>query len=249
MVGLPSMRVAVISDVHSNLAALDAVLSHAETQGVEQIWHLGDGVGYGPDPDAVIQRMVETAAASVMGNHDAAAVGLIPRDEFNPLAAKANAWTAERINEESKSFLMGLPHIERKGLYTRVHGTLRSPLWEYLVTVEAAAAHFAAQETPYSFVGHTHIPLVITELATGRFDVLASDDGAVVDLGEERVCINPGSVGQPRDGDPRSSYAILDTAATTVTFHRVPYDVRATQRRMRELGLPEQLAARLARGR
>ncbi|MCZ2112153.1 MAG: metallophosphoesterase family protein [Dehalococcoidia bacterium] len=243
------MRVVVLSDVHANLVALEAVLADADAERADRVWHLGDLVGYGPEPDRVIELMVIEGATCVMGNHDAAAAGLTGTEWFNPVAAEAAKWTAERISTASREWLANLPKIERDGFYTLTHGTLRDPLWEYLTTFETARGHFALMETPYSCVGHTHLPLIIREVAPGRFDAFAPEDGAVVELGEERLCFNPGGVGQPRDGDPRASYAVLDTDAGSITFHRVEYDVATTQRRMREVGLPEPLVTRLQAGR
>ena len=243
------MRVALLSDIHANLAALEAVLRHADDEGSEALWNLGDTVGYGPDPDRVIELMVIEGARCVMGNHDAAVAGLIGTETFNALAAKGIAWTMSHTTPESREYLAGLPRVERDGFYTRLHGSLREPLWEYMSTFEAAAAHFAVQETPYSVVGHTHLPLVVREVSPGRVEAITPEPGAVVELGEERLCINPGSAGQPRDGDPRVSYAMLDTDEGTIAFHRVEYDIEATQKRMRAVGLPEPLAGRLSIGR
>jgi predicted phosphodiesterase len=243
------MRVALISDVHANLTALDAVLAHAGARGIEAVWQLGDIVGYGPDPDAVVRRLKECAAAGVMGNHDAAAVGLMPLDDFNPTAAEANRWTAGQIDADSAAYLRSLPEVELDGEYTRVHGTLRGPLWEYMTTHEIAEAHFRLQQTPICVVGHTHLPAVVYRLRLGQHDSIRPADGEVFELGEGQVCVNPGGLGQPRDGDPRAPYAILDTSAATVTFHRVAYDIPAVQERIIEAGLPETLATRLARGR
>jgi predicted phosphodiesterase len=243
------MRVALLSDVHANLAALEAVLEHADNERYEGVWNLGDLVGYGPDPDRVIELMVIEGARCVMGNHDAAVAGLIETETFNSLAAQAVSWTVSHTTPESREYLAGLPRIERDGFYTRLHGTLREPLWEYMSTFEAAKAHFDVQDTPYSVVGHTHLPLVVREVSPGRVEAITPEPGAVVELGEERLCINPGSAGQPRDGDPRVSYAILDTDEGTIAFHRVEYDVDATQKRMRAVGLPEALAGRLSIGR
>jgi diadenosine tetraphosphatase ApaH/serine/threonine PP2A family protein phosphatase len=139
--------------------------------------------------------------------------------------------------------------VEQEGFYTIVHGTLRNPVWEYLSTFEAAEAHFRGMETPYSVVGHTHLPLIVREVSPGRVEAFTPNPGLTFELGEERLSINPGGVGQPRDGDPRASYAILDTDAGTVSFRRVEYDIALTQQRMVSAGLPEALAARLEFGR
>lgn len=243
------MRVALISDIHANLSALDAVLRHGRRERTEAVWQMGDIVGYGPDPDAVVARLREVGAVGVMGNHDAAAVGLIGTADFNPLAATACEWTAEAISADTRAYLEALPSTLRHGDFTCVHGTLREPLWEYLMTAEAAYAHFALQESPYSIVGHTHFPVVIRESPGGGLEAEPAGDRSVVVLGESRVCVNPGGAGQPRDGDPRGCYAVLDTDAMAVTFHRVEYDITAVQVRMYVAGLPEALASRLSHGR
>lgn len=242
------MRVALISDVHANLVALEAVLADAEERGVETIWNLGDTVGYGPDPNGVVARLVEAGAVSVLGNHDAVATGSIGTEWFNPVAAEAAEWTGAHLEPEAAASLTALGEVIRKGDWSLTHGTLRQPLWEYLITEEAAEGHFALQETPYSAVGHTHVPLLIRRGTAGVEGETPVPDEAVA-LGEGPLCVNPGSVGQPRDGDPRSSYALVDTEAGTVTHHRVPYDIGETQRRMGEAGLPRALAQRLRFGR
>jgi predicted phosphodiesterase len=243
------MRVAVMSDVHANLAALEAVLADAEALHADALWHLGDLVGYGPDPDRVIEIMGIEGAICVMGNHDAAAAGVIGTEWFNPAAARAACWTAETITEASRRWLANLPRIDQEGFWTLAHGTLRDPLFEYLSTFESARGHFETMPTPYSCVGHTHLPLVVREVAPGQLDAFAPGDSDVIELGEERLCFNPGGAGQPRNGDPRASYALLDTDAGSITFRRVDYDFCVTQQRMVEAGLPEPLVARLAVGR
>lgn len=243
------MRVALLSDIHANLAALEAVLADADDRQADSAWNMGDAVGYGPNPDRVIELLVIEGALGVMGNHDAAVAGLIDTDDFNALAAAAVRWTVAHTTTATREYLAGLPKFEKDGFYTRCHGTLRDPVWEYLTTFDAANAHFAAQDTPYSVVGHTHLPLVVRELSPGRVEATTPEDGDIVELGEERLSINPGSVGQPRDGDSRAGYAMLDTALGAVSFHRVAYDIALTQRLMLEAGLPEALAARLEFGR
>lgn len=242
------MRIALISDAHANLAALEAVLADAERRGAGAVWSLGDAVGYGPDPNGVVARLREAGARCVAGNHDAVAAGAMSADGFNPLAAEAAAWTRARLDAESAAFLAGLETVIAEGDWSLAHGTLRDPLREYLITERAAEAHFARQETPWSAVGHTHLPLLVRMGAAG---VAAErpETGVAAPLGEGPLCVNPGSVGQPRDGDPRASWALVDEAAGTVAHHRTPYDVAATQRRMAAAGLPAALAERLARGR
>ncbi len=242
------MRVALISDVHANLVALEAVVADAEGRGAEAIWNMGDTVGYGPDPNGVVARLAEAGAVSVLGNHDAAATGVIGTEWFNSLAAEAAEWTRAHLEPETAATLAGLGEVAREGEWSLAHGTLRQPLWEYLITEEAAAGHFEMQETPYSAVGHTHVPLLVRRGTAGvEGETPVAGEGA--ELGEGPLCVNPGSVGQPRDGDPRSSYALVDTGAGTVTHHRVAYDIGETQRRMEEAGLPRALAERLRFGR
>ena len=242
------MRIAIISDVHSNLAALEAVLADAEGRGADAVWNLGDTVGYGPEPNGVVARLGEAGAVSVLGNHDAAATGAMETEWFNPVAAEAVAWTRAHLGEEAASYLAGLPEVERAGDWSLVHGTLRDPIREYLITEEAAEGHFERQETPFSAVGHTHVPLLVRRGERG-VEGVTPVPGAPEDLGEGPLCVNPGSVGQPRDGDPRASYALVDGGAGTVTHFRVVYDVTATQRLMEAAGLPRALVERLAVGR
>lgn len=239
------MVVLVVSDIHANLVALEAVLRDAGE--VDAIWCLGDSVGYGPQPNEVLERLAH--ASCVLGNHDAAAAGLISVDDFNPYAAEAARWTAARLVYGLASQIKDLPEtrVEEED-FTLVHGSLRHPIWEYLVTAESALAHLELQTTPFGLAGHTHLPLRVQETAVGpRFALL--EDGQVVELASTRLILNPGSVGQPRDGDPRASYALLDTKAATFTLKRVQYDIAATQALMAGAGLPERLIQRLAVGR
>jgi len=247
------MRIAIVSDVHANLAALEAVLRHAQEQGaLDGLWCLGDLVGYGPQPNQVLERLREAGARAVAGNHDLAAIGLLSTDDFNPAAAAAARWTARQLQEPQRRYLASLPQVLRQDDFTLVHGTLRWPVWEYLYSYEAARAHLQRQETPFGLVGHTHIPVLVLEdegFPQGC-ELFYLRDGARLELRPgRRLVINPGSVGQPRDGDPRAAYAIYDSQAGTVTLHRVEYDIAATQRLMEEAGLPRWLSERLALGR
>ncbi len=235
------MRIAVMSDIHSNIEALEAVLAHAAT--IDGVWCTGDIVGYGADPGAVIARLRSVDALCVAGNHDLVACGKMGVEEFNPVAAEAALWTAAALDDESRAWLSDLPLVVTDGDFTLVHGTLRRPAWEYLLDGLQAEAHFALQTTPYSIVGHTHVAMHCAESVVAT--LVDATDGEVLALGETRLILNPGSVGQPRDGDPRAGYMLYDDAAGTVTWHRVEYDIAATQRKIIAAGLPKMLAERL----
>ncbi|HET7737229.1 MAG TPA: metallophosphoesterase family protein [Tepidiformaceae bacterium] len=243
------MRVLLVSDIHSNLAALNAVLASPAAVSVDAVWHMGDVVGYGPQPNEVVAHLSAIAADGVLGNHDAAAIGALPLDNFNPRAAEAARWTARALTDVTVDALASLPEVRTSDDVVRVHGTLANPLWEYLTTSDQARAHFALQQTPISVVGHTHLPVAIELTAAGHVLATAPGDADRLELGEGRWVLNPGSVGQPRDLDPRASCAILDLADRSVTFHRVAYDIAETQRRIVAAALPVDLATRLSFGR
>lgn len=245
------MRITVVSDVHANLAAVEAILQRAEQhQALDQIWSMGDLVGYGPRPSECLALLRGYPFVSVTGNHDAAAVGKMDTSEFNPAAAEANAWTAGRLTETDISYLRDLPETVTNAGITLVHGSLRSPLWEYIFTQDIAAGHFRRQQTDYGFFGHTHLPMVFEEVpGRARPIIYPLSDGDVIELGARRLIMNPGGAGQPRDGDPRTAYAIYDTDERTVSFYRIPYDIERTQREMSEVRLPERLIHRLSLGR
>lgn len=239
------MRVAVLSDIHSNIVALDAVLSHAGA--VDAIWHLGDVVGYGPEPDAVVARLSERQASGVRGNHDAAAVGGQEIDWFNPEARAAAEWTRDTMSGATRRWLGALPETLVIDDVLLVHGSPRDPLREYVIDSDAAGENLAVQGTQRALHGHTHVP--VAWFATpDRVTLIQARDTSDVELGEYRSLINPGSVGQPRDGDPRAGYLILDQDLGRVTWHRVEYDVGRVQTDMRAAGLPDRLAARLSFG-
>lgn len=239
------MRVAVLSDIHANLVALDAVLGAIGS--VDEIWQLGDVVGYGPHPDEVVARLREVGATGVRGNHDAAALGGLGIEAFNVDARRAMEWTRSVIGEETRAWLAGLPEvIEREGL-TLVHGSPRDPLWEYVTSTPVARAGIAVLRTRAGLFGHTHIPIAYVE-EDGRLVAMGPGASSRLPLEGRRALLNPGSVGQPRDGIPTASWLLLDTTAASVTWQRTAYDVSAVQQAMTKIGLPSRLVERLALG-
>jgi len=244
------MRVAVLSDIHANLTALDAVLGAAGE--VDAVWHLGDVVGYGPDPDEVVDRLAAIGAIGVRGNHDAAAVGELDITEFNADARRAMEWTRTVIGAATRDWLHAHEATRIEGELTLVHGSPRDPTWEYILGRESIAANLAALTTPYGLHGHTHVPIAYarTTGARGRpgIGMVEPGDGDTLELPAGPVLINPGSVGQPRDGIPSASWLLLDTDARSVTWHRVGYAVGEVQDRMRRRGLPPRLIERIAYG-
>jgi predicted phosphodiesterase len=242
------MRIVVLSDIHSNRIALDAVLEAAGA--VDAVWQLGDVVGYGPDPNGVVSRLRDVGAIGVRGNHDAATLGLLDIDWFNGDARRAILWTRERIEPATRAWLAALPEVATEPPFAMVHGSLRDPMWEYLTDPEPAMASLellAVAGARVGLFGHTHLPSEFRSRdgrATGRRTV----GGEAIELDDRPTLLNPGSVGQPRDGIPDASFLILDTEAETAMWSRVPYDIEAVQSAIRGAGLPERLAARLAYG-
>jgi predicted phosphodiesterase len=246
------MRVAVVSDVHSNLAALEAVL--ADLGSVDALWHLGDIVGYGPRPQAVVGRLREAGAIGVRGNHDDAAAGGESIEFFNPDGYRAIQWTRAQIDERTRLFLASLPEttVPDGSDFTLAHGSPSDPIWEYLDSPAAAGRNLSAFQTRYCLVGHTHVPRVFREAreppGSSPVELVRFGRERGLRLDERRLIINPGSVGQPRDGDPSASYMLIDVDAGLVTWHRVEYDVAATQAAILAAGLPPDLARRLSFG-
>ena len=243
------MRVLIVSDIHANLEAFQSVIEHAGTKGgFDQIWELGDLVGYGPDPGGCIDLLREHTHVGVAGNHDLAAVGKLGLEQFNLLAAAAARWTAAHLSAEHAEFLRGLPLREEIGDFTAVHGSPRDPVWEYMMSKDSAMANFGHFKTRYCIVGHSHRSFACRlEEGDAVFYEIPLD--VPVPLGNDRYIINPGSVGQPRDGVPTASYLLHDSDAETITHHRAAYDIPATQQKMREIRLPDFLIDRLATGR
>ena len=244
------MRIGIVADIHANLPAFEAVLRHAEVEGrIDSLWCAGDIVGYGPHPNECVALLRRYQQHAVAGNHDLAACGRMGVEEFNQAAAAAAEWTGEQLTDEAMSYLRELPQVTTEGDFTLVHGSLRWPEWEYLLSSEQAQAHLELQTTPYGLVGHSHVPFVCREEPSSPPDLRQAEDGKRVDLGGERLIFNPGGVGQPRDGDPRAAYALYDSDARAVAFHRVEYDIVATQEAMEAARLPRSLSERLGYGR
>ena len=242
------MRALILSDIHANLEALLAVLDHVHDRGgFDVIWCLGDTVGYGPDPAACISLLHRHPFVGVLGNHDQAAIGRMSTQGFTPVAEAAALWTRGQLSAEDQDFLGKLPLVATCQQFTLVHGSLRSPLLEYLLDTESARATLALLTTRYCLVGHSHIPFLCREEEGPlRFDRLT--EGQVFKLGDQRCIINPGGVGQPRDHDPRTNYAVFDSSNETLEQHRVVYDIEKTQAKMRAAKLPQGLIQRLTYG-
>jgi diadenosine tetraphosphatase ApaH/serine/threonine PP2A family protein phosphatase len=240
------LRTAVLSDVHANLHALEAVLAEVDAGAFDALWFLGDLVGYGPRPNECVALLQERAAVSLAGNHDLVVLGRIPIVAFAGEAAAAASWTRGVLTDAARDFLGSLPSQAAAEGAELFHGSPRDPVWEYVLTEEAAMGAFAATSAPLVLVGHSHVALELSngmELRGGQ-----APAGTRLPLGAVRRLLNPGSVGQPRDGDRRAAWLEIDVDAGWATFRRTDYPVERTQAEMREAGLPEALAARLAHG-
>lgn len=239
------MRVLVFSDIHSNLTALEAVLS---TEGnIDTFWCLGDLVGYGPDPNECIERVRNLPNLKcVRGNHDAAALGEVDQHTFNHEASLAITWTKRVLNAESQEFLLSLPEKLVFDDVTMVHGSPRNPVWDYVMDYMTAIRMFPSYNTRICMVGHTHVPAIWMENAEKppTAPVMDYHKNAIL----TKTILNPGSIGQPRDHDPRASYAIFDSDKSTWELRRVSYDIDAVQSRVKASGLPWRHALRLAEG-
>lgn len=247
------MRYLVISDIHANLFALQAVLKDAEGK-YDRVWFLGDIMGYGPHPNECIDLLASLNCLSIAGNHDWATLGKLGAHHFNPEAHHVLLWTRTVLSNSSTQFLQSLEIsavVEEH--FTLVHGSPRHPIWEYVLHPSVAAANLDHFATRYCLLGHTHNPVVYQETHGGRRracrEIKPQENLGPQPLPNPRLIINPGSVGQPRDGDPRASYAILDPDSRTFDYHRVPYPVIRTQEAMLEHDFPAYLIYRLVLGR
>jgi diadenosine tetraphosphatase ApaH/serine/threonine PP2A family protein phosphatase len=243
------MRILIVSDIHSNVVALEAVLAAAGAY--DALWCLGDTIGYGPRPNECVDLIRANADVCISGNHDLACLAKIDLRDFNPDARKANIWNGDQLTELNRTWLETLPAATAiNGRFTLAHGSPREPVWEYLLMPDQALANFELFGQQVCFIGHSHVQLGFS-LHSGfdRVERFLPEAGQTLRLdAHTRYFINPGSVGQPRDQDPRAAYAVLDTAADTVRFHRVDYEITKTQRQMVEAGLPPALIRRLEFG-
>jgi predicted phosphodiesterase len=263
-------RILVLSDIHANLVALETVLDHAEGH-YDALWCLGDVVGYGPRPNECIELMAQQAALCIMGNHDWAALGRdgVDVESFNPIARAAVLWTREQLTPDNRRYLDGLPaepvNIEGMADFLITHASPREPVWEYILTPSIAMENFAVFTEPICLVGHTHKPVIFrwrlfvdsphtpagNDTRAATVDMLQPVENEPIHLETsttQRLILNPGSVGQPRDNDARASYAIMDMEARSWCYYRVEYPIELTQSQMRAAGLPQRLIDRLSFG-
>jgi predicted phosphodiesterase len=241
------VRYLLLSDIHSNLAAFEAVL--ADARSFDLIWCLGDVIGYGPQPNECIERLKQFPHVCVAGNHDWAAIDRLDVSAFNPDALRACLWTREQLAPFSWEYIRGLPDRRVEGDFTIVHGSPRHPIWEYITHPLVAQANLSHFKTQHCLFGHTHVPAGYQSAESGSsVEELRLEPNEATPLGMRRTLVNPGGVGQPRDGDPRASYAIIDPVEKTIEHRRVEYSVEETQKLMVSAGLPPRLAARLSIG-
>lgn len=242
------MKTALIADVHGNLEALQSVLRSLTAQHVDRVLFLGDIVGYGANPAECIEAVQKAADVLLAGNHDRAAIGRSAADSFNPAALAAVRWTETRLEGRHRVLLTGLPLQHATDAFVCVHAAPQNPAaWDYISNEDDAAASFAYFEQQICFTAHSHVPRIFTLNRTGR--VQSESSTAITLRSGLRYIINSGSVGQPRDGDPRASYGIYDSVSRSYERFRVAYDIEQAQRKILEAGLPAMLASRLSLGR
>jgi diadenosine tetraphosphatase ApaH/serine/threonine PP2A family protein phosphatase len=241
------MQLLIISDIHANLAAFEAVLADAAGE-FDKIWCLGDLVGYGPEPNECVALLRNYDHISLSGNHDWAVLGKLAIEDFNPEAQKAIRWTSKALHEDARRYLDALPTMRVEEPFTLAHASPRQPIWEYILDVGTAAANFRHFDTPYCLVGHSHTPLIFVQVDPKHADGFSPIYHQPYLLDDGRYIFNPGSVGQPRDSDERAAYALLNLDELAWEFRRVEYDIARTQEKMRRVGMPSRLVARLEYG-
>ncbi len=237
--------IALISDIHANLEALETVFDYLDEMAVEQVYCLGDVVGYGPRPNECVELIQRRCHFTLMGNHDCAAIGKADITSFNRYAQEAVLWTIKRLTPQSKAFLEGLPFSREDGPVLYVHSTPLNPEeWNYVLSEQEARYYLKRIPSQVVFVGHSHIPVVFSENERPCYQ----EEPLQLDLEKNRYIINVGSVGQPRDGDPRACLLLYDPEQASVQFVRLSYDVEKTAQEILDAGLPTFLALRLKSG-
>jgi predicted phosphodiesterase len=242
------MRVAIASDIHGNKQAFQAVIAAAEADGADELWCLGDLVGYGAEPDACVALADAHCTICLAGNHDLAVVDVLSLEEFSRGAALAAQWTKDVIAPETREYLLSLSpqgSAEGVGLF---HASPRDPIWEYVLSALAAELCFDSTSFRVSFIGHSHVALSFHRAEGQAATGTTRREGATVELNDGEWLINPGSSGQPRDGDPRAAWLMLDTGASTAAWRRAEYDIAGAQSAIRAANLPDSLAERLQYG-
>ena len=242
------MRVAIASDIHGNKQAFEAVIAAAEADAADELWCLGDLVGYGAEPDACVALADAHCTVCLAGNHDLAVVEVLSLDDFSRGAALAAYWTREVIRPETREYLLSLSpqsSAEGVGLF---HASPRDPVWEYVLSALAAELCFDATDFRISFIGHSHVALSFHRPEGEAASGTTRREGSEVDLATGEWLINPGSAGQPRDGDARAAWLMLDTVNWTATWQRAEYDIAGAQAAIRAANLPDSLAERLQYG-
>ena len=242
------MHLAVISDIHGNLPALEAVMAEIDDANVDEVWSLGDVVGYGADPDDCARIVADCVTVSLVGNHDLGFLGRLDISTFSPAAAAAVRWTQRTAAQETTDYLRPLEPLDIGREVAVYHASPRDPVWEYVLWAEQAEECMELQASRVSLVGHSHIALYFGGGETGGVRADQPADGATVDVSNGRWILNPGSVGQPRDRDPRAAWLELDIASWTARWHRVPYDIDRAAKAIAAADLPEQLGRRLYSG-
>jgi diadenosine tetraphosphatase ApaH/serine/threonine PP2A family protein phosphatase len=242
------MRIAILSDVHGNLPAFEAVLGDVEEQSVEEVWCLGDLVGYGAQPDDCVQLARDRCDMSLAGNHDLVVTGEIPIEDFSASAAAAARWTQENIRDETLDYLKRLEPADPGREPALYHASPRDPVWEYVLSTWQADENFDVMEARVAAVGHSHVALWFSRDDEGNVSGATAEAGEEKDLAGGRWLVNPGGVGQPRDGDPRAAWLLLDTSTWTAEWRRVEYPIEEAARAIEEAGLPRMLAERLFSG-
>jgi predicted phosphodiesterase len=242
------MRVAICTDIHGNRQAFEAVIAAAEADGCEELWCLGDLVGYGAEPDACAALAAERCAICLAGNHDLAVIGTLDLEEFSRGAALAARWTQEVISDDTREFLAGLEPSGTGAGIGLFHASPRDPIWEYVLSGLTAELCFDATDFRVSLIGHSHVALSFHRPEGEPASGTTRREGSELDLSTGEWLVNPGSTGQPRDGDPRAAWLALDTTAKTAVYRRAEYDIAAAQAAIRAARLPESLAERLQYG-